>query len=135
MTNLNIKTVELNYEKKEDGISLTDITRQVEHSVVDSKMQNGIVTVCSESSNTSITTMEFEPGSIKDIKDTFERFNSFKESTPHEGHDIRSSLIGPSITVPFKDNRIMVGKWQQIVLIDFDKTKEQKKVIVQILGE
>ncbi len=135
---MNIKTVELEFKKDEEGIGMVDITRPVEHSVVDSLINNGIVTISSANPNVCVTTMEFEPGAKKDLQDAFERIAPKSAHEPkghHEMQDIRPSLLGPSITIPFKDNRIMVGKWQQIVMIDFDGAENRKKIVVQIMGE
>jgi secondary thiamine-phosphate synthase enzyme len=137
--NVDIKTVELYFKKEHDGIGLLDITRQVEHSIVDSKMNSGIATIHSENPNVCITTMEFEPGTIKDVTDAFERFapsnGQKKGSRSNEIADVRPALVGPGITIPFRDNRIMIGKWQEIVMIDFDGTENKKKIVVQIIGE
>ncbi|MGI0100887.1 MAG: YjbQ family protein [Candidatus Micrarchaeaceae archaeon] len=135
---MKIKTVELQFKKDKEGIGLTDITRQVEHSIVDSGMNDGIATIHSENPNVCITTMEFEPGTIKDLTEAFERLSPSKQHTGADGarnHDIRPALIGPGITLPFKDNRVIIGKWQEIIMIDFDGVKEPKKIAVQIIGE
>lgn len=136
---LDIKTVELYFKKQKSGIDIIDITRQVEHSIVDSRINNGIATVFSGSANASITTMEYEPGTVKDLNATLKRVapngmgNGY--SAKNGKHDIRSALVGRSITIPFKDNRMTLGKWQEIVLVDFDRKKDKKKVVLQIMGE
>ncbi len=144
---MKIKTVVLHYKKPTDEVFLTDITRQVEHSIIDSKMDDGIAIIHTDCPSACITTMEFEPGSIHDMEEALNKLNpqsngheaehlADKDSSNyHHQHDIRPSLIGSSITVPFKDNREMLGKWQKVVLIDFDGSKEEKRVIVQIMGE
>lgn len=134
---MNVKTVELEFKKEEDGIGMIDITRPVEHSVVDSEIQNGIVTVHSTDPNVCITTMEFEPGSIKDIKDALVRLGASYMTGKHkpEDQDARPVLVGPSVTVPFKDNRIVVGKWQEIILMDFNGVQNKKRIVVQVIGE
>jgi thiamine phosphate synthase YjbQ (UPF0047 family) len=50
-------------------------------------------------------------------------------------NNIMHAILGPSITIPIRDNRIIVGIWQKVVLLDFSKNKEQKKVTLQIVGE
>lgn len=135
---MDIKTVELEFKKDAEGLGIIDITRPVEHSVVDSKMQNGIVTVHSIDPNVCISTMEYEPGMKKDMTEAFDRLatpGKRKEHGTKEKQDTRPVLVGPSITIPFRDNRIMVGKWQQVVLMDFNGMQNRKKIIVQILGE
>lgn len=134
---MNVKTVELYYKKPKEGVHFIDITRQVEHTIVDSKMNDGIAIVHAHSPNTCITTMEFEPGSIKDMQQALKRMIPKKSGgkKPSHGEDIRPSLIGSSIAVPFKDNREMLGKWQKVILMDFDGKENEKKVIVQMMGE
>lgn len=168
-----VKTIELNYDKTVEGLNLTDITRQVEHCIIDSKLREGIAIVHVTSPELSISTMEFEPGSISDMKKALEKLVpngdsyhygikriqgfglggmgtavSYREHNNGEGKaaaangkeekksDIRHALLGPSITIPVKDNRMLVGIWQKIVLIDFSKGNGgRKKVILQIVGE
>lgn len=162
---MNIRTVELNFDKKEDGLSITDITRQVEHSIIETKINNGMVTVFVESPHTSVSTMEFEPGMISDVKNAIKKLmpngdehhyglggaNLMNGANGHSGGsnghsngnsnghseacDPLHSLIGPSITLPFKDNRLMLGKWQEIVLLDFASDRARRKVILQIIGD
>jgi secondary thiamine-phosphate synthase enzyme len=136
---MNVKTVELEFKKDKEGIGLIDITRPVEHSIVDSKMNNGIVTIHSVDPNVCVTTMEFEPGTIKDIKDAFNRIAPSLKRARQKGmperQDVRSAIMGPGITIPFNDNRIVIGKWQEIIMIDFDGVENRKKIVVQILGE
>jgi secondary thiamine-phosphate synthase enzyme len=131
---MQVKTVELHYRKPSDEIGYTDITRQVEHAIVDSKMDKGIAVVYAKDPNTCITTMEHEPGAINDFHKTLNKIDA--RTAKGKGHrDVRPALIGSSITVPFKDNREMLGKWQKVVLVDFDGHENTKKVIVQIMGE
>jgi secondary thiamine-phosphate synthase enzyme len=147
MIRLNVKTVELHYKKPDSSIHLTDITRQVEHSIIDSKMNDGIAIIHTNCPNACITTMEYEPGTISDMQEALEKLIPLNghNGKPHANgngvangnhkSDSRPSMIGSSIAVPFKDNREMLGKWQKVVLIDFDASIDEKKVIVQIIGE
>lgn len=132
---MDIKTVELYFKKENNGIALIDITRQVEHSIVDSKINNGIATVFSGSANASITTMEYESGTIKDLNDALAKLVPNENLKKNGVHDVRTVLVGRGITIPFKDNRMMLGKWQEIILIDFDENNDEKKVLLQIMGE
>lgn len=147
---MKIKTVVLHYTKPTSEVCLTDITRQVEHSIVDSKMEDGIAIIHTDCPNACITTMEYEPGTIHDLQEAFGKIASHNGHNGHAAnngkvangngngnghHDMRTTLIGSSITVPFKDNREMLGKWQKAVLVDFDASTEEKRVIVQIIGE
>ena len=159
---MKIKTVVLHYTKPTSEVFLTDVTRQVEHSIVDSKMEDGIAIIHTDCPNACITTMEYEPGTIHDLQEAFKKIHPLNGHNGHNGnnghngsnghngqhlgnngngtngnghHDIRTTLIGSSITVPFKDNRELLGKWQKAVLVDFDSSTGEKRVIVQIIGE
>jgi secondary thiamine-phosphate synthase enzyme len=119
-----------------------DITRQIQDSICTAGLSNGIVTVFVQGSTAAITTLEFEPGLVSDLKDLFERVAS-KEANYHpserhkEGHgypQIRASLLGPSLTVPFSDGFLTLGSWQQVILVDFDKKPRQRDIVVQLMG-
>jgi secondary thiamine-phosphate synthase enzyme len=87
--------------------------------------------------------VEFEPGLLKDLPEFFERIiprgaGYHHEETWHDGNGhshVRASLLGPSLTVPFKEGRLLLGTWQQIVLIDFDNRPRKREVVVQLFGE
>ncbi|NOX66395.1 MAG: YjbQ family protein, partial [Chlorobi bacterium] len=90
-----------------------------------------------------ITTIEYEPGLLKDYPQFFEKIIPMSETyqhneTWHDGNGfshVRASLQGASFTVPFMDKQLLLGTWQQIILIDFDNRSRHRKVIVQINGE
>jgi thiamine phosphate synthase YjbQ (UPF0047 family) len=166
---VNVKTIELNYDKTVEGINITDITRQVEHCVIESHVRNGLAIVHVSSPDLSISTMEYEPGSVSDLKTAIEKLmpnghtngigkkrirgfgsggmgaavsyietNRKKAEEEANGRksNIMHAIMGPSITIPIRDNRILVGVWQKVVLLDFDKRPGGKKrVILQIIGE
>jgi thiamine phosphate synthase YjbQ (UPF0047 family) len=124
-----------------------------------------MIIVFANSPCASISTMEFEPGMVSDVKQAIGKLmpngddNRYGRGMPnvaaHNSHsnghatsnlngsanghasvgDPMQSLIGPGITLPFKDNRLMLGKWQEIVLLDFSKAKGRMKVTLQIMGE
>jgi secondary thiamine-phosphate synthase enzyme len=91
----------------------------------------------------AITTLEYEPGLVEDMKEFLERAVPKDHHYHHEqrwhdknGHShIRASLVGPSLTVPFRDRRLMLGTWQQIVFLDFDVRPRERELIVQITGD
>jgi len=94
-------------------------------------------------STAALTTVEFEPGLVQDLPAFFERIiprraHYHHEDTWHDGNGhshVRASLLGPSLTVPFKDGALLLGTWQQIVLIDFDNRRRRRKLVVQLSGE
>jgi secondary thiamine-phosphate synthase enzyme len=106
-------------------------------------MKNGIAVLFVPGSTAGLTTIEYEPGLLADLPEAFERVAPTDKSYHHDqrwgdgnGHaHIRAALIGPSLTVPFSDGRLLLGTWQQIVLLDFDNRPRQRKIAMQLLGE
>jgi secondary thiamine-phosphate synthase enzyme len=127
--------------KGEDDI--IDLTKQTAKVVLDSKLADGIVTVFVVGSTAAITTIEFERGLAKDFPEMLSRVAPKEIYYEHEkmwqdgnGHShVRASLIGPSLTVPFKDGNLILGTWQQIVLVEMDTRHRERKVVFQIIGE
>jgi len=122
---------------------IIDITPQVEQQLAESDIDSGIVTVFVTGSTAGLTTIEYEPGLISDLNEMWQRL--VPENIPY-GHErawgdgngyshIRASLLGASLVVPFKDKRLLLGTWQQIVLLDFDNRPRSRKLLVQIMGE
>lgn len=137
-----VKTASLKIETKGEA-DLIDITHKVEITLKDSGITSGIVTVFVPGSTAGITTIEYESGAIKDFQKAIERI---APKNIHYDHDarwgdgngyshIRAALLGPSITVPFSSSRLLLGTWQQIVLVDFDNRSRRREVILQIIGE
>ncbi len=137
-----VKTASLKIETKGEA-DLIDITHKVEISLKGSGITSGIVTVFVPGSTAGITTIEYESGAIRDFQKAIERI---APKNIHYDHDarwgdgngyshIRAALLGPSITVPFSSSRLLLGTWQQIVLVDFDNRSRKRDVILQIIGE
>jgi secondary thiamine-phosphate synthase enzyme len=120
-----------------------DITASVQDVVRRHRFREGQALVFVSGSTAGLTTVEFEPGLQRDLPAAFERLaprglRYEHEETWHDdnGHShVRASLLGPSLTVPFKDGRLLLGTWQQVVLIDFDTRPRQREVVVQLSGE
>ena len=119
-----------------------DITPNVNECVKKSKIKDGIVTVHVIGSTGAVTTCEHEPGLVRDIKEVFDklippgRYNHDQAWGDGNGYShLRSSLVGPSLTVPFSKGELLLGTWQQIILIDFDNRGRQRKIIVQTVGD
>lgn len=103
---------------------------------------SGLVHLFVVGSTAALTTMEFEPGLVKhDMKATFQRLVPDDIPYEHEatwnddnGHShIRASLIGPSLTIPFSNGKLLTGEYQQVVLIDFDTTPRRRNIIVTVM--
>ncbi len=120
-----------------------DITKKVDAAVSKSGFENGTVTVFVPGSTGGVTTVEYEPGLVKDIKEIFERLFPYEDHYEHNAawgdgngsSHIRASLLGPSITVPFVNGEMTLGTWQQIIFIDFDTKGRSREIVVQVAGE
>ncbi len=140
---MKVKTVELSFEKKKEDMNIIDITEEVSNALKDSKLKDGTVTVFVSGSTASISTIEFEPNLVKDMENAMERIAPSDIEYEHHktwGDDngkshVRATIVGPSLTIPFKDSKLLLGQWQQISLMDFDVPKRRRKVIVNIMGE
>lgn len=122
---------------------IINITEQVQKELKDVKLKNGIVAISSPGSTLSFTTIEFEPALAQDLKEFFEKAIP---KGKHYRHDdtwgdangyahLRSSLLGPSIVIPFQNQKLSLGTWQQIVLIDFDNRPRERKIKLTFIGE
>ncbi len=126
----------------EGNAEVRDITAQVRESVKASGLQAGLVCVSCIGSTGAVTTCEFEPGLVRDIKDLLDRlipagdYHHDQAWSDGNGHShLRASLIGPSVTVPFVNAEPILGTWQQIVFIDCDNRPRSRRLIVQMIGE
>lgn len=122
---------------------IIDITSGCRSIIERSGMDSGILTVFNPGSTGSLTTIEYEPNLIKDVKNALERIAPSDEVYQHSKtwHDdngcshVRATLMGPSITVPFVDKKLTLGTWQQIVFCDFDTRSRKRKLVAQVIGE
>ena len=122
---------------------IKDITGEVENVIIDSNLYEGNVLIFASGSTAGITTIEYEPGLLRDYPEFFSRvapvnINYAHDNTWHDGNGhshVRAALQGASLTVPFKERNLLLGTWQQIIFIDFDNRSRRREVIVQITGE
>jgi secondary thiamine-phosphate synthase enzyme len=121
---------------------MTDITGEVQRVVSDGPVDDGLVTVFVRGSTAAITTMEFEPGGVADLRELLDRLvpvegdyrhNRLNHDTNSHAHQ-RASLIGASEQVPLVGGRLALGTWQQLVLIDFDDRARDRTVVVQVVS-
>jgi secondary thiamine-phosphate synthase enzyme len=125
-----------------DG-EMIDLTERVANAVEATGIQDGTVTVFVPGSTAGITTIEYEPGLLQDFPAAMERFaprdmRYQHDETWHDGNGhshVRASALGPSLTVPIADGSMVLGTWQQIVLVDFDNRARQRRVVVTVIGE
>jgi len=122
---------------------MIDITHQTDEAIQASGLQDGIVVVFVSGSTASITTIEYEVGLKKDFPKMLARIAPSEIEYEHDnawhdgnGHShVRASLIGPSLIVPFKNKSLMLGTWQQIVLLEMDTRPRKRKIVLQMIGE
>jgi secondary thiamine-phosphate synthase enzyme len=120
-----------------------DVTARVMDIVTDSGLSNGIGCVFVPGATGAVTTIEYEPGCIADLQRLMDRLAPAGGDYAHEqrwhdgnGHShLRAALLGPSLSFPFQDRELMLGTWQQIVVIDFDNRARTRRVVVQLVGE
>ncbi|MEM0493104.1 MAG: secondary thiamine-phosphate synthase enzyme YjbQ [Candidatus Thermoplasmatota archaeon] len=137
-----VYTDQINISTRGEG-DIIDITQDVQSSLQRSELTNGLICIFIPGSTASISTMEYEPGLKKDIPKTMDRIaprdiNYHHHDTWHDDNGsshVKASIIGPSLTVPFTDKRLTLGRWQQIVLLEFDTRPRKRIIILQIMGE
>ena len=120
-----------------------DITDTVAAAVVDAKLAAGLATIFVVGSTAAITTIEFEPGAVADLNRLFEDIAPRQSEYRHHlrwGDDngsshVRAALLGPSLTVPFANAALLLGTWQQIMLLEFDTRPRKREIVIQIVGE
>lgn len=138
---MKIETRQFTVQSKGNS-EVLDITEQVENRLRSSKLKEGFVTIFVIGSTASITTTEFEPGLRKDIPDMLDRIaprthRYHHDDTWHDGNGhshVRAALMGCSVTIPFTEGRLLLGTWQQIVLVDHDNRPRERTIVAQIVG-
>jgi secondary thiamine-phosphate synthase enzyme len=122
---------------------MIDITPEIAKEIKNSDVNSGIATIFITGSTAGVTTIEYESGVLKDYQDMWNR--NVPSNIPYQ-HDqrwgdgngyshVRASLQGPSLVVPFSNRKMMLGTWQQIVVVDFDNRARSRDIILQLLGE
>ena len=134
-------SAELRLSTQGDG-DVIDITGDVERIVADGPVSDGVVTAFVRGSTAAITTMEFEPGGVSDLRDLLDRLipvegdyehNRLNHDTNSHAHQ-RASVVGASEQVPVIGGHLTLGTWQQLVLIDFDDRPRDRTVVVQVVS-
>ena len=126
----------------ETGLDIVNITSRLTDSVKKSKITNGSLNATVIGSTSSVTTIEFEPGGINDLKKAITRFAPPDIEYEHEkawhdgnGHShVQAALLGPSIALPIRDGRLTLGTWQQAVIINHDNRARERVVDITIIG-
>ena len=132
---------ELTFSTQGDS-DVVDITAEVQQVLAEGPVTDGLVTAFVRGSTAAITTMEFEPGGVADLRALVDRLipvdggyehNRLNHDTNSHAHQ-RASLIGASDQVPLIGGRLALGTWQQLVLIDFDDRPRDRTVVVQVVS-
>jgi len=139
---MKVYSEEVHISTKGEG-DIIDLTGKVKEVVRKSGIKNGLVCVFVPGSTGAVTTIEYEPGLLKDLPKTLERIAPKHEYYHHEetwhdgnGHShVRASIIGASLTIPIKDSEVIHGTWQQIVFVELDIRKRERRLIVHVMGE
>ncbi len=135
-----LKSFRLSTEARDEVI---DITGNVQKAVAGSGVSNGMACVFVAGSTAAVTTVEHEPGLVSDLQEAMDRLYPKDVDYEHHrrwgdgnGHShVRASMIGPSITVPIVDGRLLLGTWQQIVFLELDNKPRTREVHVQVVGD
>lgn len=138
--NVITKIIQLKLSKEDDII---DVTKQISDAVGESELHNGIVNIFVAGSTAAVTTIEYEPGLRYDFPKMLSRIAPKNiqyrhDETWHDGNGhshVRASLVGPSLTVPFSNGALLLGTWQQIVMLEMDTRPRERVLTIQILGE
>jgi secondary thiamine-phosphate synthase enzyme len=126
------------------GTQIENITKQVSSAVAEAGPLAGIVTVFVKHTTASVMIIEDEPGIREDTKAFWDRLapadprwqHNMRNTGEDNGHShLRGQLQGPSVTIPFADRMLLLGTWQQIVVVDFDTRARHRELVVQIMGE
>lgn len=122
---------------------IRDITEEVKSEVRASGIRDGLVTVFVPGSTGAVTTLEYEPGLIRDLPAALERIAPRGASYEHQkmwhdgnGHShVRASIIGPSLTIPVSGGELALGTWQQVVFLELDVRPRKRSIVLTVLGE
>ena len=138
---MTVHTGLLRLETEGEG-QIVDLTEGVLAVVRQSGVDHGAVCVFVTGSTAAVTTMEYEPGGVADLQALLERLVPRTGEYQHNvlNHDdnahahLRAALVGPSVSVPLVEGHLVLGTWQQVVLLDFDTRPRERRVHVQVLG-
>ncbi len=137
-----VKSFGIKISTKGDG-DIIDLTPKVAESLRESDIQNGTALVFVPGSTAAVTSIEYEPGLLADLPDFFERIIPANATYNHDrtwgdgnGYaHLRAALLGASFTCPVVSGRLVLGTWQQIVVLEFDNRPRHREIVIQISGE
>lgn len=139
-----MKTISAAIELDTEGFcDIINITDELKARLADTGFETGVVTVICPGSTGALSTCEYEPGLIKDIKEFFEELIPRDKKCHHDEtwqdangfSHLRATLLGPSISIPFNKGQFVLGTWQQVIFIDFDNQSRHRKLHLQFIGK
>lgn len=139
---MNIHTFQL-HEDTKGFCDIIDLTPKVREHIAASGLSDGLVTLFVAGSTAALTTVEYEPGLLQDLEELFERLIPSTQRHHHDerwGDDngfshLRAALVGPSLQVPVHAGQLLLGTWQQIILLDFDNRRRRRLIVGQLIGK
>ena len=139
---MNVSYHELSISTKVEN-DMVDITNDIQKHISTSTLKDGIACVFVPGSTGTITTVEYEPGLQKDVPRALEHIAP--KNIPYDHHEtwhddngrshVKATLMGPGITIPFKDKKLIHGTWQQIIFMELDTRPRKRTIIIQLIGE
>jgi secondary thiamine-phosphate synthase enzyme len=138
---MKIKTSKLT-ESTKGFCDIIDITAKTTAQVRDAEIKDGLLTLFVSGSTAGLSTIEYEPGLVQDLKELLEKLIPSDRRYHHDDRwgdnngfsHLRASLFGPSLQIPIKHSRLVLGTWQQIILLDFDNRPRTREIVVQLIG-
>jgi secondary thiamine-phosphate synthase enzyme len=139
---IKIRTKKLS-EKTSGFCDIIDITAKVTSHLAEEKIVRGQATLFISGSTAALTTIEYEPGLVQDLKELVEKLIPSDRRYHHDdrwGDDngfshLRAALFGPSLAIPIENGALALGTWQQVVLLDFDNRPRTREITIQLIGE
>jgi secondary thiamine-phosphate synthase enzyme len=118
------------------------VTDEVREALAQTGLKDGTLTVFAPGATAAVTTIEYEPGVVQDFQMVLDEVASPARRWQHNinnhdgnGHShVRAAMLGPSLTIPFVDGRLILGRWQEIVFVDLDERPRERSLVVQAMG-
>ena len=130
-------------ERTAGHCDIIDITARIHKAIEKEQIHDGLITAFVSGSTAALNTIEYESGLIQDLKESVERLIPSDRRYHHAdrwGDDngfshLRAALFGPSIALPVQNDKVCLGTWQQVILLDFDNRPRTREIILQLIGE
>lgn len=140
---MRIKTTRLSLAMR-GGTQIENITKRIQEAVAEADLRAGTVTVFIKHTTAAVMIIEDEPGLRADTKTVWDRLippdPRWEHNTRNPGEDnahshLRAQMLNPSVTIPFAEGEVLLGTWQQVVVVDFDTRARKRDLVIQVIGE